>query len=300
MTGTLHNDASPSVLNALAILESFDEKHVSQSLSDLSRRLGIAKASAFRNLAALEHHGYVTRDAATGLYSLGAQVLRLSRRFSEQNHLMRGGSAHIAELARATGETSHLSILSGQDILYVDVAEGSQHIRAVVGRGDRFPAHGMASGKAILAHVPAEQLTAFLAAGLNALTPRTIVSPDRFIDELETVRRLGYGTTSGEWMDDVAAISAPVFSFDGKVVGAIGIAGPRLRLGPKLLAHLSAAVVLQAERFSRDLGGDGARPRAAPARRSGIEPATRSRETPAATTEQSRAAASRGARTRVG
>lgn len=243
-------------MNALAILESFDSSHVSQSLSDLSRRLKIAKATAFRNLAALEHHGYVARDAATGSYSLGAQVLRLSRRFSEQNHLVRVGAGHITELSRATGETSHLSILTGRDILYVDVAEGSQHIRAVVSRGDRLSAHVVASGKAILAHVSPQQLTEFLAGGLPAMTPRTIASPDVFITDLEKVRRLGYGTTTGEWVDDVSAIAAPVFSFQGEVLGAIGIAGPRLRLGPKLLAHLSSAVTRQAERLSRDLGGE--------------------------------------------
>lgn len=252
---TPHSDASPSVLNALSILESFDDAHPSQTLSELGRRLGIAKASAFRNLAALEHHGYVSRDPATGLYSLGVQVLRLSRRFSQQNHLLRVGAAHIAELSRITGETAHLSVLTGRDIVYTDVSEGSQHIRAVVGRGDRLPAHGVASGKAVLAHVPPEQLTEFLAGGLPALTPRTITSADLFIADLEKVRSQGYGLSTGEWMDDVSAIAAPVFSFRETVAGAIGIAGPRLRLGPKLLAHLASAVTRQAKRLSHDLGG---------------------------------------------
>lgn len=252
-----HQDASPSVLNALAILESFEGAHASQSLSEIGRRLGIAKASAFRNLAALEHHGYVSRDPDTGLYSLGSQVLRLSRRFSEQNHLLNVGAAHIAELSRVTGETAHLSILADREIVYIDVSEGSQHIRAVVGRGDRLPAHCVASGKAVLAHVDPHRLTGFLAGGLPALTPKTITSAEVFIAELESVRSLGYGTTVAEWMDDVSAIASPVFSFDGRVAGAIGIAGPRLRLGPKMLAHLASAVTLQAGRLSRELGGDG-------------------------------------------
>lgn len=247
-------DASPSVLNALSILESFDGQHASQSLSDLSRRLDIAKASVLRNLAALEHHGYVKRDPDTGRYSLGVQVLRLARQFSEQNQLLSIGAAHTAELARVTGETAHLSVLVGRDIVYSDVSEGSQHVRAVVSRGDRLPAHCVASGKVILAHVEHHQLTEFLTGGLRPLTPRTITTADDFIAEMEEVRRLGYGTSVGEWLDDVSAVAAPVFSHQDKVVGAIGIAGPRLRLGTRLLTHLASAVMLQAERLSRDLG----------------------------------------------
>lgn len=254
----LRDDASPSVMNALAILESFDAQHASQSLSEISRRLDIAKATALRNLAALEHFGYVRRDPATGTYSLGVQVLSLARRFSEQNQLLSVGGLHIAELARATSETAHLSVLSGRDVVYADVSEGSQHVRAVVSRGDRLPAHCVASGKAILAHVESRVLIEFLAGGLPALTPRTIVGAEEFVSALDDIRQLGYATTMGEWMEEVSAVAAPVFGADDKAVGAIGIAGPRLRLGPKVLAHLSTAVLQQAQRLSRDLGSSGA------------------------------------------
>jgi IclR family KDG regulon transcriptional repressor len=257
-TTPLREDASPSVLNALAILESFDAEHASQSLSELSRRLDIAKATALRNLAALEHYGYVRKDPETGLYSLGVQVLALARRFSEQNHLLSVGAQHIGELARATSETAHLSVLSGRDIVYTDVSEGSQHVRAVVSRGDRLPAHCVASGKAILAHVEPRVLIEFLAGGLPALTQRTVTSAEDFISALDDVRRLGYGTTMGEWMEEVSAVAAPVFGANDKIVGAIGIAGPRLRLGPKVLAQLASAVLLQAQRLSRELGSSGA------------------------------------------
>jgi IclR family KDG regulon transcriptional repressor len=249
------NSATPAVLKALAILESFDAEHPAQSLADLSRKLGIAKASAFRNLKALEKRGYVTKSSRDGTYSLGVRILDLARRFLEQNHLLSIGSSHIAELSRTTGETSHLAILDGPEIVYVDVSQGSQLIRAVVSRGDRLPAHCVASGKAILAHSPRERVMEFLARGLNSLTPRTISSPDDFITDLERIREKGYATNIGEWSDDVSAIACPVFSHQGIVVGAIGIAGPRLRLGAKTLSYLASAIQSQAARLSADLGG---------------------------------------------
>jgi len=249
------NPAAPAVLKALTILESFDAEHPAQSLSDLSRRLGIAKASAFRNLNALEKRGYVTKSQRDGTYSLGVRILELARRFLDQNHLLSIGSSHLAELSRTTGETSHLAVLDGFEVVYVDVSQGSQLIRAVVSRGDRLSAHCVASGKAILAHSPREKVMEFLARGLKSLTPRTISSPDDFITDLELIRERGYATNIGEWSDDVSAIACPVFSHQGNVVGAIGIAGPRLRLGSKTLGYLATAIQSQAKRLSADLGG---------------------------------------------
>ncbi|MFG1357347.1 IclR family transcriptional regulator [Xanthobacter pseudotagetidis] len=246
--------ATPAILNALAILESFDAHTPTLSLSEISRRLGIAKASAFRNLNALEQGGYVVKDPRDGTYSLGSKVLDLARRFSEKDRFLSIGGAHLRELSRATGETSHLAIMDGQEIVYVDVAEGSHRVRAVVSRGDRVPGHCVASGKAILAFSERQRVTEFLAGGLKAVTAGTITTPDGFLTDLDRTRRRSYAVNMGEWAEDVSAVAVPVFGPGDAVVGAIGIAGPRLRLGAKMLAHLSGAIQVQARRLSLELG----------------------------------------------
>ncbi|MFG1397020.1 IclR family transcriptional regulator [Roseixanthobacter pseudopolyaromaticivorans] len=251
--------ATPAIINALAILESFDEKTPALSLSELSRKLGIAKASVFRNLNALEQCGYVVKSPRDGTYSLGVKVLDLARRFSEKDHFLSIGSAHTRELSRVTGETSHLAILDGPDIVYVDVSEGSQLIRAVVGRGDRLPAHSVASGKAILAYSPRDKVIEFLSRGLKSLTPETMTSSEDLLTDFERVRERGYATNIGESASDVSAVAVPIFSHDDQVVGAIGIAGPRLRLGAKMLAYLATAIQAQAQRFSAELGASSSR-----------------------------------------
>jgi DNA-binding IclR family transcriptional regulator len=206
-------------------------------------------------LNALERSGYVVRSATDGRYSLGVKVLDLAKRFSQKDRFLTAGSVHTRELSRVTGETSHLAILDGADIVYVDVTEGSQMIRAVVERGDRIPAHCVASGKAILAYSPRAVVMGFLARGLTSFTPQTFVSPDALLKDFENTRRRGYATNLGEWVDGVAAVAVPIFGQDNLVVGAIGIAGPRLRLGNKMLAYLATAIREQANRFSRELGG---------------------------------------------
>lgn len=253
-TGRKTGPATPAILNALAILESFDAQTPSLSLSEISRRLGLAKASAFRNLNALERGGYVTRDPRDGTYSLGVKVLDLARRFSEKDRFLSVGGVHLRELSRVTGETSHLAIMDGTDIVYVDVVEGSQRVRAVVSRGDRVPGHCVASGKAILALSPRARVTEFMAPGLKAFTPLTLSSPDAFLTDIERARKRGYATNIGEWAEDVSAVAVPVFGPGDVVVGAIGIAGPRPRLGVKMLSYLASAILAQARRLSMELG----------------------------------------------
>lgn len=251
--------ATPAIINAIAILESFDEKTPALSLSELSRKLGIAKASVFRNLNALEQCGYVVKSPRDGTYSLGVKVLDLARRFSEKDHFLSIGSAHTRELSRVTGETSHLAILDGPDIVYVDVSEGSQLIRAVVSRGDRLPAHGVASGKAILAYSSRDKVIEFLGRNLTSLTPETMTSSEDLLTDFERVRKRGYATNIGESASDVSAVAVPIFAQNDQVVGAIGIAGPRLRLGAKMLAYLATAIQAQAQRFSAELGASSSR-----------------------------------------
>ncbi|WP_454917721.1 IclR family transcriptional regulator [Xanthobacter sediminis] len=250
--------ATPAILNALAILESFDARTPSLSLSEISRRLGLPKASAFRNLNALELGGYVTKDPRDGTYSLGVKVLDLARRFCEKDRFLSVGGVHLRELSRVTGETSHLAIMDGVDIVYVDVVEGSQRVRAVVSRGDRVPGHCVASGKAILAFSPRARVTEFMAPGLKPFTPQTLSSPDAFLTDIERARKRGYATNIGEWAEDVSAVAVPVFGPNDVVVGAIGIAGPRPRLGAKMLSYLASAIAAQARRLSLELGASAA------------------------------------------
>lgn len=246
--------ASGAVLNALAILESFDEQHVTQTLSGISRRLGIAKATAYRNLGALERHGYVVRNEFDHSYSLGSRVLELSQRFLQHNPLLSVARPILEAVASATGETAHLGILDGRDVVYVETAESSQRVRALVHRGDRLPAHIVASGKAILAHCDDTFVEAFTKAGLARSTAHTLTSKAEFLNELAITRARGFAVSIGEWVDDVVAVAAPVFSHLDHVVGAIGIAAPRSRVEDAELASIGEEIRRFANEASAKLG----------------------------------------------
>ena len=245
---------SRSVMNALAILECFDRRHPSLALAEIGRRLGIPKATAYRNLAALEQFGYVTWDRQKSTYSLGAKVLELSRRFLDQYEVLTVARPVLADLAAETGETAHIGVLNGTDVVYVDIAESPQRVRAYVTRGDRIPAHCVASGKAILAYSDKATVEAVLEGGLQMMTGKTLVNREHFLKDLARTRKCGYGLNLGEWIDEVVAASAPVFSHTGEVIGAIGIAGPLSRLNPRKADALGEIARKHADRVSAVLG----------------------------------------------
>lgn len=246
---------SRAVLGSLAILESFDEARTVRSLAQISRQLGIPKATALRTLRALEQKHYVTRDAATGSYALGPGVLTLAQRYLHQYDTVPVLRPLLADLASKTGETAHFGILQGGEVVYLEIAESPQRVRAYVLRGDRLPAHCAAAGKAILAHAPQEALDAFLAQGLPRLTPFTITERSAFLRELRVTKQRGYGLNIGEWMEDVTGVSAPIFDHSGKVQGAVGVAGPISRLNAREARRVGLTVRDCAARASQRLGG---------------------------------------------
>lgn len=252
---TLRAEPSRAVVNVLAMLESFDQEHREQSLSDISRRLGIPKATALRHLLALQRAGYVTVDAGRQRYALGSQVLALAGRYLAQFDILAAVRPVLAELAQATGETAHFGVLEGREVVYLEIAETPQRVRVYVQRGDRLPAHAVAAGKAILAQAEPAVRAAFAAQGLARLTTETITEPAGFEADLLATRRRGFAINLGEWVEEVVGISAPVFARERKVAGALGVAGLGARMRGARQRSVAELVRRHAERLSEALGG---------------------------------------------
>lgn len=251
-------EPSRAVLNAFSILDCFDQAHRRLSLAEISRRTGVPKATALRHLLALDAAGYVVVDDARQHYSLGSKALLLAERYLAQFDRLEAIRTALAELAQRTGETAHYGVLEGTEMVYLEIAESPQRVRIYVRRGDRLPAHAVAAGKVVLAHETPETLAHFLAQGLPPLTGRTITRAADFRSELVGVRRRGYASNIGEWVDEVIGVSAPVFGPDGRVTGALGVAGPGTRLKAARVPEIGALVRGTAKRVSSLLGARGA------------------------------------------
>lgn len=252
---------SRSVLSALEILASFDGADAAQSLSGISRRLKIPKATAHRILAALQIGGYVVRDEQTRMYRMGLRIWQLAAKNFAQPNLIQSARPVLVALAARAEETSLLAVMADVDVVYLDMVETPQRIRAYFGVGERLPAYGVGSGKAILAYSDAATVQLVIASGFQRRTRRTTRSRRQLLHELQMTRERGYSVALGEWYEEVGAIAAPVFEHAGNVIAAIGISGPLSRLESRV-GTLGPVVRRYADQLSSVLGWRSSRERA--------------------------------------
>jgi DNA-binding IclR family transcriptional regulator len=245
---------SPAVLMALSILESFAASGRRLTLSELCRMAGVPKATAFRILAALESRGFVARDPSDKSYALGARLWQIAQVALPSAGLLRIARPILEDMAGWSGETAHVGVLEGSHIVYADIAESPQRVRAHVTRGERLPAHSTASGKVILAFADAPQVDQVLGPHPERKTARTITEHQRFRDELAFARVEAMAFAFGEGIEDITAVSSPVFDASGAAIGAIGISGPALRFDEHRARAAAPRIRSAAERLSAQLG----------------------------------------------
>jgi IclR family KDG regulon transcriptional repressor len=242
-----------TLLKGLSVLEAIARMDIPpRSVDVVAERVGLSRSNTHRTLQTLIHAGFIERDDVSGAYRSSMKLFSLGVRQLGQLDVRRAGAQHIAELARESGETVHLSVLEGGDVIYIDKIDSVQPIRAYSMIGGRAPAHAVATGKALLAAATGPDLAG--RGALERFTENTIVDRQLLKSDLARAARLGYATNRGEWRAGVGGVAAPVFDGFGRPVAAIGVSGPLDRLTIGRMKALAPAVMHAAAALSRDLG----------------------------------------------
>jgi IclR family KDG regulon transcriptional repressor len=243
-----------SVGTAIQLLKAFSEEQVDIGISELSRRLGVAKSTVHRLAATLAAEGLLEQDRESEKYRLGIALFRLGALVRRRMDISSQGRPYIYELREKTNETVHLAILDGTEIMYVYNLESTQAIRMRSDLGVRKPAYCTAEGQAILAFQPQPVIDAVIAQGLSPRTPQTITDPAELIKALAVVRQRGCAIEDEESEIGMRGISAPIRNDAGDVVAAVGLAGPATRLSKKAIAAFVPHVIETADLVSSRLG----------------------------------------------
>ena len=243
-----------TLLKGLAVLEALAEMEDGlRTVDEVAARVGLTRSNAHRTLQTLVHAGYVERDPVNGGYRGTLKMFGLGVRQLSHVDVRKLAPSYMAALARESGETVHLSVLEGAEVIYVEKIESLQPVRAYSMVGGRAPAHAVATGKALLSVQPEAWLDA-LPKKLPKFTPATITDRSELRTELARTARLGYATNRGEWREGVGGLAAPVFDGFERAVAALGISGPLERLTHSRMKELAPSVVRAATDLSRALG----------------------------------------------
>jgi DNA-binding IclR family transcriptional regulator len=232
------------------------------SLGELAHRLSLHKSTAHRLLCALERRRLVERTSSGTQYRLGLRLFELGAKAVAGFGSFETAKPFLSKLAKTTGETAHLGILRDGYVVSVINAESHHALHTPSTIGRRAPAYCTSQGKAMLAFAPPSAISAAIAVGLQALTPRTITTGRGLKDDLKRIRVRGFAVDDEEFETGLRCIAAPVRDHTGNVVAAISIAGPVFRIARQRIAGLAREVRSTADAVSRTLGFPGAKSQA--------------------------------------
>jgi IclR family transcriptional regulator, KDG regulon repressor len=225
------------------------------SLEDISRELELPESTAYRLAATLCKKSVLVRSPSGKGYVLNASLLRLLA--VVRAHIDIGSLAlpSLEALARASGETSQLCLLQGNEAVCAEAVGSSNAIRFMPEKGRGVPLHTSALGRAVLAFLPESFLAKYLRKpGLQAMTPYTVTDPRKFREILQQIRTQGWAVSYQQNLLGARGAAAPIFDHQGKVIASLGISGPHPRFSDKRARDLVPSLQEHARSISTALG----------------------------------------------
>lgn len=216
-------------------------------ISELAAGTGMAKGTVHRLVNQLVDERFVERTDDARLV-LGVRLFELGASVPLPRTLTDVARPLMVDLHQATDRQIHLAVLDGVEVVYVEIVRGGLPLSSSI--GGRLPAHATGVGKAMLAYSPRAVVTERVEAGLPAMTPRTLVTPEDLARNLQDIRSEGTSYDHEESHLGVSCVAAPVFGADKRIRAAISATGQTPRMD---LQRLGVAVRTAAFAISRQL-----------------------------------------------
>ena len=227
-------DFVQSLDRGLAVIRCFSSEHPSLTLSEVAERTGLTRAAARRFLLTLQELGYVGSSGRQ--FSLRPRVLALGYAYLSSFSVAQIAQPHLEDLAEELHESCSVSVLDGDDLVYVARASANRIMTIALTVGTRLPPYPTSMGRVLLAHLPAAELDAYLGrTELRKLTERTVVDPAGLRAILAAVRSQGGAAVDQELEAGVRSIAVPIQDGSGTVVAAINASAHAARVPMRTL-----------------------------------------------------------------
>jgi DNA-binding IclR family transcriptional regulator len=243
-----------SITKMRDILGCFSTADRHLTLAQLATRAGLPRPTAHRMLGALREIGFIEQDARNGSYSLGVGLFELGSLALANMDLLREAKPYMDRLSRLTGESAHLGVFNGYEVIVVEREEPNGERPTGMQPSESSPAYCTGVGKAALAFQRPDVVERVIAGGLKPYTSSTITAPDLLRAELKAIRERGFAIDNCEHEIWVRCVAAPVRNASGQVFAAVSVTGSADRMTDKKLADLAPVVAQTADTISRQLG----------------------------------------------
>jgi IclR family transcriptional regulator, KDG regulon repressor len=250
--------SSKTLLKGLKALEAVCLKKEGLKQSELAVLLGADRSTALRILNTMTEAGYLCRGV-DGRYRPTMKIPRLSHLILEGMEIRFYARNHLDKFTRETGFSSHLAIMSDEQVVYVDGIDGRGMIKVNAGIGNTAPIHCSATGKALAAHLDESHLKKIIysSSGENFLqryTEKTIIGFSELLEELVLTRQRGYAIDNEEYEPGIKCIAAPIFDYTETVVATIGVSSTVSKIEGAKTESLAEKLMAAAADISLNLG----------------------------------------------
>jgi len=209
-----------SLERGLAVLKCFSRENPEMTISEIAAMTDLNPAVVRRCLHTLLHLGYIGKR--NKLFLLKPRVMSLGSAFLESMNVEEAFRPALQQLSDRTGDSTSLSVLVDNDIIFLIYVSTAPTIHYYVGVGKRCPAYVTALGRALLAYKPKQELEEYLKSiRIKIYTDRTVTSVSKLRAALSNVRRDGYVCVHGEFDPLIVSLATPIFGPDGVPVASI-------------------------------------------------------------------------------
>lgn len=244
-TGTLGK-----AINVLEVVASAQEP---LRFKDLANRIDQPRGTLHRQVSNLLEEGLLQVNADQS-YSLGLRLLKFAAHSWSQNSFRQIAEPHLRALHELTGETVHLGILQGTEVIYLDKVESRQAVRMHSQVGNSSPCYCTGVGKAGLSVLPKDEAISRIAnINFQQFTSSTLPNKQALLSELDEISATGNAYDREEHEPGIHCVAAPVFSDDRSIVGGISVTAPSYRISVEQLVSWAETVRETASAINADL-----------------------------------------------
>lgn len=238
----------------LDIIELLATKPKGLGVTEIGQLLSLHKSTVHRLINALAQRGYISKEPS-GIYKIGLKFIEISSLFFHQIELKTEALPYMRHLAEQTGQTVHLAILDGGDVVYIEKVDAVQSLRMYSQIGKRIPVYCSGLGKILLSgQSPGNRQEIIFKNNLVRYTPNTIVDSDILLKQIDEVKKLGWALDNEEHEEGIRCIAAPIYDFTGKIIAAMSVSGDKQILSPGQDSYNSCLIIDTAGEISKRLG----------------------------------------------
>jgi DNA-binding IclR family transcriptional regulator len=243
-----------SVTTAIHLLKTFTEEDQNLGISELAKRLSVAKSTVHRLAGALLNEGLLQQDPETGRYGLGVGLFSLGSMVRSRLDVTIESKIILKNLREKTQENVRLAVLERQSVVYLHDFESPQTLCLRSATGQLKPAFCTAEGLCLLAGLRTAELDEFMTYPRKEREPNTLTTEADLRQAVRLVKRRGYAFEDEFCDAGTRCVAAPIYNAQGRLVAALGVAGPRLRIKKNAVPRLAPVVIEAAGEISQRMG----------------------------------------------